>query len=121
MMASIGQVSTNPALRHGNFEEAQRSGNWVRQGGDAGMMTMEGTVDKTALLLALTAGAAAVAWQQIYTGAMGVAAVMSVTQGERHLRQRSRHRLTFRLTYPPGPRTPACSPPVVVRVPEGRL
>jgi len=117
MMASIGQVSTNPALRHGNFEEAQRSGNWVRQGGDAGMMTMEGTVDKTALLLALTAGAAAVAWQQIYTGAMGVAAVMSVTQGERH-------RLTFRLTYrlcPPGPRTPACSPPVVVRVPEGRL
>jgi uncharacterized YccA/Bax inhibitor family protein len=83
MMASIGQVSTNPALRHGNFEEAQRSGNWVRQGGgDAGMMTMEGTVDKTALLLALTAGAAAMAWQQIYTGAMGVAAVMSVTQGE---------------------------------------
>jgi hypothetical protein len=50
-------------------------------GGDAGMMTMEGTVDKTALLLALTTAAAAVAWQQIYSGTMAVATVMSITQG----------------------------------------
>lgn len=52
-----------------------------RRGGAGGPMTLDGTVNKTAALLALTATTAVATWAQLLTGGPGAfAAVMAATK-----------------------------------------
>eukprot|EP00241_Pyramimonas_parkeae_P012615 CAMPEP_0114230670 /NCGR_PEP_ID=MMETSP0058-20121206/3600_1 /TAXON_ID=36894 /ORGANISM="Pyramimonas parkeae, CCMP726" /LENGTH=284 /DNA_ID=CAMNT_0001341899 /DNA_START=32 /DNA_END=883 /DNA_ORIENTATION=+ len=75
--AIMPRTSTNPALRHANFRDAERAGKFNTR---EGVMSLEGTVDKTAILLALTATSATFSWMNIYSGAVAGATVMACTQ-----------------------------------------
>eukprot|EP00238_Polyblepharides_amylifera_P014953 CAMPEP_0196578272 /NCGR_PEP_ID=MMETSP1081-20130531/7201_1 /TAXON_ID=36882 /ORGANISM="Pyramimonas amylifera, Strain CCMP720" /LENGTH=307 /DNA_ID=CAMNT_0041897433 /DNA_START=44 /DNA_END=964 /DNA_ORIENTATION=- len=81
-------TSTNPALRYGKFQEADRMGSMggfrtLRERGQSleEVMSIEGVVDKSFLLLFLAVAAAGGVWSQVYTGAVTGAAVMAATQG----------------------------------------
>eukprot|EP00951_Prasinocladus_malaysianus_P005327 scaffold37850_cov29-Prasinocladus_malaysianus.AAC.1 len=89
----------NPALTFGNFQDAGYPSAPSRRGADS-EMTINGAVDRTALLLLMATGAAAMAWSQIYAGAMTAPAVMAMTQC-RHPRR----------TFPPPCRQLISDPP----------
>jgi uncharacterized YccA/Bax inhibitor family protein len=54
--------TSNPAIQYGKLDEAFRDS--PNRRGGAGVMTMDGAMGKTALLLLVTAGAAAFAWHE---------------------------------------------------------
>ncbi len=63
VQARLSTASNNPAFTYGKLDEAVSRNR--RGGGDNTLMTMDGTVNKAALLLTISAVSAAYTWMQV--------------------------------------------------------